>query len=31
MAYQITFIWYYEGDRLIILLDVGRHDILERY
>ncbi|MCC8048074.1 MAG: type II toxin-antitoxin system YafQ family toxin [Oscillospiraceae bacterium] len=27
---DIRIIWYYEGDRLIILLDVGHHDILER-
>ena len=28
---DIRIIWYYEGDKLIILLDVGHHDILERY
>ncbi len=28
---DIRIIWYYEGDRLIILLDVGHHDILDRY
>ena len=24
-------IWYDEGDKLIILLDVGHHDILDQY
>lgn len=28
---DIRIIWYYEGDTLIILLDVGHHDILEQY
>ena len=28
---DIRIIWYYEGEKLIILLDVGHHDILERY
>lgn len=28
---DIRIIWYYEGPRLIMLLDVGRHDILDRY
>ena len=28
---DIRIIWYYEGDRMIILLDVGHHDILDRY
>ena len=28
---DIRIIWYYEGDKLIILLDVGHHDILEKY
>ena len=27
---DIRIIWYYEGDELIMLLDVGHHDILER-
>jgi len=27
---DIRIIWYYEGDRIIILLDVGHHDILKR-
>ncbi len=25
---DIRIIWYYEGDQLILLLDVGHHDIL---
>lgn len=28
---NICMIWYYEGDKLIILIDVGHHDILEQY
>ena len=28
---DIRIIWFYEGDKLIILVDVGRHDILDRY
>lgn len=28
---DIRIIWYYEGERLIILLDVGHHDILNRF
>ena len=28
---DIRIIWYYEGDQLIILLDVGHHDILKQY
>ncbi len=28
---DIRIIWYYEGDQLIILLDVGHHDILDQY
>ena len=27
---DIRIIWYYEGHELILLLDVGRHDILDR-
>ena len=27
---DIRIIWYYEGDELIMLLDVGHHEILER-
>jgi len=28
---NIRIIWYYEGDIIIILLDVGHHDILRQY
>ena len=28
---DVRIIWYYEGDTMIILLDVGHHDILYRY
>ena len=28
---DIRIIWYYEGENLIILLDVGHHDILKRF
>lgn len=28
---DIRIIWYYEGDTLIILVDVGHHDILKKY
>jgi len=28
---DIRIIWYYEGDKMIILVDVGHHDILDRY
>lgn len=28
---DIRIIWYYEGDRMIILVDVGHHDILKQY
>ena len=28
---DIRIIWHYEGDQLIILLDVGHHDILKQY
>ena len=27
---DLRIIWYYEGDTLIVLLDVGHHDILRR-
>lgn len=27
---DIRIIWYYEGEELIFLLDVGHHDILDR-
>jgi len=28
---DIRIIWYYEGNTIIILLDVGHHDILRQY
>jgi addiction module RelE/StbE family toxin len=28
---DIRIIWYYEGDKIIILLDVGHHDILKQF
>ena len=28
---DIRIIWYYEGDKLIIIVDVGHHDILKQY
>ena len=28
---DVRLIWHYEGDKLIILLDVGHHDILKRF
>ena len=28
---DVRIIWYYEGDTIIILLDVGHHDILYKY
>ena len=28
---DIRIVWYYEGDRIIILLDVGHHDILKKF
>jgi len=27
---DIRIIWYYERDRIIVLLDVGHHDVLDR-
>jgi addiction module RelE/StbE family toxin len=27
---DIRIIWYYEGDKIIVLLDVGHHDILKK-
>jgi hypothetical protein len=29
MNYQ--FVWYYEGDKIIFLVDVGHHDILKQF
>ena len=28
---DIRIIWFYEGDKLIVLVDVGHHDILDEY
>ena len=28
---DIRIIWYYEGDTMIIIVDVGHHDILRQY
>ena len=28
---DIRIIWYYEGNTMIILVDVGHHDILKKY
>ena len=28
---DIRIIWYYEGDKIIILVDVGHHDILKQF
>jgi len=28
---DVRLIWYYEGDNLIILLEVGHHDILGKF
>lgn len=28
---DIRIIWFYEGETLIILVDVGHHDILKKY
>ena len=28
---DIRIIWFYEGDKMIILLDVGHHDILKQF
>ncbi|HHW74603.1 MAG TPA: type II toxin-antitoxin system mRNA interferase toxin, RelE/StbE family [Firmicutes bacterium] len=28
---DIRIIWHYEGDKMIILLDVGRHNILKHF
>jgi len=28
---DIRIIWYYEGDKMIILIDVGHHDILDQF
>lgn len=28
---NIRIIWYYEGETIIVLVDVGHHDILRKY
>lgn len=28
---DIRIIWYYQGDTIIVLLDVGHHDILKQF
>lgn len=28
---DIRIIWYYEGEQIIILLDVGHHDVLKQF
>ena len=28
---DIRIIWFYEGDKMIILIDVGHHDILKQF
>ena len=28
---DIRIIWYYEGNKMIIMLDVGHHDILRKF
>ncbi|MCL2221618.1 MAG: cytotoxin [Oscillospiraceae bacterium] len=28
---DVRIIWYYEGDKLIALIDVGHHDVLKKY
>ena len=28
---DIRIIWYYEGDKMIILVDIGHHDILKQF
>ena len=28
---DIHIIWYYEGDKMIILVDVGHYDILKQF
>lgn len=28
---DIRIIWYYEGDKMIIMVDVGHHDILKHF
>ncbi len=28
---DIRILWYYENDRVILLIDIGHHDILKRF
>lgn len=28
---DIRVIWYYEGDKIIVLVDIGHHDILKQF
>lgn len=28
---DIRIIWYYEGDEMIVLIDIGHHDVLKKY
>ena len=28
---NVRIIWYFEGTEVIVLLDVGHHDILDKY
>ncbi|MDR0947584.1 MAG: cytotoxin [Ruminococcus sp.] len=28
---DIRFVWRYDGDRIILMLDIGHHDILNNY
>ena len=28
---DIRIIWYYEGDKIIVLVDVGHHDIFDQF
>lgn len=28
---DIRIVWYYEGDEMIVLIDIGHHDILKKY
>ena len=28
---DVRIIWYYKGDKMIILVDVGHHDILDHF
>ncbi len=28
---DIRLLWYYEGEQILVILDVGHHDLLDRY